>query len=317
MFGAALSVDISQFVAAIGCILYALKRYPFIRPKKADFHISWAFAWEHLKLGLPLAFQFSILAIGLILLQNNVLSFDLFSQNYYEETGQFYTFQGITFKGVVIDGKRNFVDAQNAFGPSNKWESFMETSQDAFGAAMLSYCSQNRGARLYNRIKKGLNQSFVLMGILCVILFLIAMLTSINGAYLYMFLKADYVTEAVKYYGRFYFYCIAPCFWLLGLLFIVRSSVQGLGKSLFPLLAGIAELVARTFASLAIPTLINATPLLGDAHYGWAFFSVGFASPMAWAFAALFPLGALIYYVYMGKLEKQDNDRFGKTGQLL
>ncbi len=317
VFGAALSVDIAQFAAAAGCIIYALRRYAYIRPQRSDWRFDWGFAWEHLRLGLPLALQFSILAIGLILLQNNVLSFDIFNENYYRDTGSFYTFRGISFAGFVEGGTRHFVDAQNAFGPSNKWEVSLETAQDSFGAAMLSYCSQNRGARNYPRIKKGLNQAFVIMGIISALLTAVSLLSTINGAYLYLFLKPEYVTPAVKYYGTFYLYCVSPCYGILGVLFIVRSSVQGLGKSLFPLLAGIGELIARTTVSLFLPLIINPNPLLGDPHYGWAFFSVGFASPLAWVFASMFPIGALVYYVYRGNLEKKDERRFGVRGRIL
>lgn len=326
IFGAAMSVNIAQFVAAAGCLVYALYRYPFLRPRKKDFHIDWAFAWEHLKLGLPLAFQFSILAIGLIVLQANVVDFDTFSQNYYNANNgtAFVDNFGVSYEPIVEhDGSLSFNMAQAAFGPSNKFETFLETTLDALGATMISYCSQNRGARKYDRIRKGLNQSLLIGAIICTILMLVELLASIDGAFLYLFLDRDYVTPAVKHYGQMYFYFIAPSTYLLGLLFIVRNAIQGLGKSAFPLLAGGMEVIARVGVSLFVPVMmasLTGTPGLTAAfgpHYGWSYLSVCIASPMAWLLACLPCLVGLVYYVYRNKLQGSDIRRFGLTGEIL
>lgn len=325
IFGAAMSVNIAQFIAALGCILYALKRYPFLRPKKEDLHINIAFAWEHLKLGLPLAFQFSILAIGLIVLQSNVVDFDFFSQSYYQATGTPYVDNfNVTYSPIVEnDGSLSFNMAQAAFGPSNKFETFLETTLDALGATMISFCSQNRGARKYDRIKSGLNQSLIIGAIICTILMTIELLATINGAYLYLFLDKSYVTDAVKHYGQMYFYFIAPFTYILGLLFIVRSSIQGLGKSAFPLLAGSMEVIARVIVSIFIPIWVSSiagdpsiTSVFGP-HYGWSYLSVCIASPTAWLMACIPCVIGLVYYVYCGKLEVLDNKKYGLKAEIL
>lgn len=319
VFGAAMSVNIAQFLAAAGCIAYALWRYPFIRPKKSDFKIDWKFTLEHLKLGLPLAFQFSILAIGLIVLQSNVVDFDTFSQKYYSKTGNYYKdIFGITYSPIhENNGTLSFNMAQAAFGPSNKFETFLETTLDALGATMISYCSQNRGARKYDRIKLGLKQATYIALIICTCIMLIELLASINGAYLYLFLAKNYVTDAVKHYGQMYFYFVAPTTYILGLLFIYRSSVQGLGKSLFPLMAGIMEVIARVLVSLFVPTIManltgkNALTAVYGPHYGWSYLSVCIAHPAAWILACIPCLIGLVYYVFQGKLEKIDKKKYG------
>ena len=325
VFGAAMSVNIAQFVAALGCILYALKRYPFLRPHREDLHIDFRFAWEHLKLGLPLALQFSILAIGLIVLQANVVDFDTFSQNYYQTQGKpFVDGFGVSYEPIVEhNGSLSFNMAQAAFGPSNKFETFLETTLDALGATMISYCSQNRGARRYDRVRQGLNQSLVIGAVICTIIMAIELLASINGGYLYLFLDPSYVTPAVKHYGQMYFYFIAPTTYLLGLLFIVRSSIQGLGKSAFPLLAGGMEVIARVVVSIYVPIWVSAAsgnPSLTEAfgpHYGWSFLSVCIASPTAWLMACIPCVIGLVYYVYRGHLEQKDNLKFGQSGKIL
>lgn len=325
VFGAAMSVNIAQFIAAAGCILYAVWRYPFLRPKKNDFKLNFKFCWEHLKLGLPLAFQFSILAVGLIVLQSDIVGFDTFSQAYYEGTGKPYVdVFHVTYDPIIeADGSKSFNMAQAAFGPSNKFESFLETTLDALGATMISYCSQNRGARNYQRIKSGLNQSMIVGAIICTIILSIELLSSINGGFLYLFLDKSYVTPAVIHYAQMYFYFIAPSTYFLGLLFIVRSSVQGLGKSVFPLMAGCMELIARILVSLFLPVImanLTGDPALTSAygpHYGWSFVSVCIASPCAWILACIPCVIGLVYYVYKGKLKESDDRKFGLTGAIL
>lgn len=339
VFGAAMSVNISQFVAAVSCIIYAVWRYKFLRPKLSDFKLSWKFCWEHLKLALPLAFQFSILAIGLIVLQNDIVAFDTFSRGYalstyngkpYGEPFKFTPWK-VTYSPINDGGVQSYNLAQTAFGPANKFETFLETTLDALGAAMLSYCSQNRGARKYDRIKKGLNQSFVVGAIICTGIAVIELFMTINGAVVHLFTKASYVTPAVIKYAQLYYYFIAPCTYILGVLFIVRSSIQGLGKSFFPLMAGIGELIARILVSIFLPmaivhvpytiNLFNATnQIIGNTqsiHYGWAYLSVCLASPMAWILAITPCIYGLVHYIYHGNLEKQDLKKFGKDGHII
>lgn len=315
VFGAGLSVNIAQFVAAVGCLAYALWRYPKLRPQRGDFKISLADCWAHLKLGLPLALQFSILAIGLIVVQSNVVDFDVFSKAYYEKTGNYFTDSfGVTYSPIhEADGSLSFNLAQTAFGPSNKFEIALESNFDAFGAAMLSFASQNRGARDYQRIKKGFNQGFLIALVLALTVGAFALLMSINGAYLYLFLDASYVTPAVSHYGQFFFWWMAPCYYFSALLFLSRSGVQGLGKPLFPFLAGVSEVPLRILDAMYLPILINPNPIIGDPHYGWAYLSVALASPLAWFMAAVIGLGALFYYVYAGKLQAQDLKKLGPS----
>lgn len=320
IFGAGLSVNIAQFLAAILCITYALHKYPYLRPRKEDYHLSLKFCWQHLKLGLPLALQFAILAIGLIVVQGNVISFDTFSKGYYEAHNNtpYTDLFGVSYSPIKDkDGSEAFNLAEIAFGPSNKYEIAIETNFDAFGAAMLSYCSQNRGARNYKRIKKGFNQGFLMALILSSILGTLVLLSTINGGYLHMFLSASYITPAVLHYGQMFFYFMAPCYIFSALLFLSRSGVQGLGKPLFPFLAGIMEVPVRILIALYLPKMINPNPVWNnDPHYGWAYLSVALASPLAWFTAVLIGIGALVYYVYMGNLEKMDNKKFGLTGKV-
>ena len=67
--GAALATVISQSLSGLGTLVYMIVKYPVIRTRKTDYKWNTYFAWQHLKIGLPMAFQFSITAIGVVVLQ--------------------------------------------------------------------------------------------------------------------------------------------------------------------------------------------------------------------------------------------------------
>lgn len=129
--GAAIATIISQAISAIGCFVYTFARYKEYRLTKADFRIEKIPVINHLKLGLPLAFQFSILCIGLIVMQAVIVKFDTSAD------------------GVVISAA-----AQNGFGAATKLNNFLMCPFNALGTAMLSYCGQNYGAGNTERVKK-------------------------------------------------------------------------------------------------------------------------------------------------------------------
>ena len=77
-------------------------------------------------------------------------------------------------------------------------------------------------------------------------------------------------------YVQTYLLLNASLYFLLALLFIFRYTLQGLGKSLFPTIAGVAELLMRTLAALVLANI-------------WGYAGVCLSNPIAW-FGALIPL---------------------------
>lgn len=68
--GAALATVISQLVSAVACHLYAVKRYPVLRPEKRYLKVECREAFAHLRIGVPMALQFSVTAVGIMILQD-------------------------------------------------------------------------------------------------------------------------------------------------------------------------------------------------------------------------------------------------------
>ncbi len=272
--GAAIATVIAQAISAIGCFIYTFYHYREYRLKKSDFSFNLNDDIRHLKLGLPLAFQFSILCIGLIVMQAVIIKFDT------------------NTAGQVVTSY-----AQNGFGAATKLNNFLMCPFNALGTAMLSYCGQNFGANKKERIKLGVKQAFIIVFIEYIIFAGIGLLLTINGFYLYIFYSADKVNPETIRYGNIYLYCDLSLYFILGMLFVLRNSLQGIGKALYPFLAGIGELAGRTMICLTLPTLINGGPISTEAS-DISLLGISFADPLAWIFATSIMIYGAVKYIF-------------------
>ena len=286
--GAAIATILAQGISAALCYIYTFIKYPYLRFKKEDFNIEWKLYWKHLKLGLPLAFQFSILAIGLITLQSTIIKFDT------------------TLAGEVIDNG----PAQLAYGAANKVQTFLMTPLNALGTAMLSYCGQNYGAKLYKRVKKGITTAVILMLLMYVILLCLALLLLIDDTYLKIFYSSESISEKTSYLGRLNVLFTVPFFPLLGVLFILRCSLQGIEKPLVPFLAGVGELLARTLLCSFGPYIfVQAISTSIDLYNNPGSYIVTcLADPFAWLVACIILTTGFIIYIYVPLKKKLKSD---------
>lgn len=275
--GAAVATIIAQFVSAIGCFVYIFVHLREYRFKKEDFDFDFNFVKKHLTLGLPLAFQFSILAFGLIIMQGTTIKFDILS-----------------------DGTLG-TESQLGYGAACKLNNFLMTPFNALGTAMLSYCGQNLGSRDYTRLKKGIFQAYLIMIVEYIVFAGLGLLLTINGAYLYIFLSADKINPLVMKYGNLYLLTILPFYFILGSLFLLRNCLQGCEKPLYPFLAGIMELVARTGVCLFIPALVNGGAITRAASDG-SYIACASADVASWALANIPLVFAFVYYILRGRV---------------
>ena len=157
-------------------------------------------------------------------------------------------------------------------------------------------------------MKKGTNQALIISLILYVICAGTGLLLSINGAYQRIFLSAEKITERSLYFGNTLLYVDLPLFFILGALFVLRNAVQGIEKSVWTLLAGGGELVARVLICSFLPALVNGgatNALASDASY----VALCFGDPGAWVFAVL-----MLLYPYIRHILKKDYRYvYGKT----
>jgi putative MATE family efflux protein len=276
--GAAIATILSQGISAALGFIYAFKKYPWLKLHKEDYKMDFSFTKEHLKEGLPLAFQFSILALGLIIMQSSVDAFDV---------------------GKSLANGEPAHYAQDGYGANGKLFNFLMMPYDALGTALLSFAAQNDGAGLHQRVKQGTSQSFLMMGVIYGIVNVVGLLLCINGAFVYIFLAPSSIYPETIFYATSYFYLVLPLSFTLGALFIGRNVLQGVGHPLFPFLAGVGELVARYLACLYLPKLVDPANPLSDAGY----YAVCSADVLAWSFACAFLIYGVIHFVYHKKKE--------------
>ncbi len=255
--GAAIATIMAQLISTAGCFLYAFIKYPKIRLRREDWKITGRDILRHLNQGLPLGLQFSVLAIGIIVMQSVVVKFD------------------------ILGGEMVSHAAQNGFGAANKLNNLLMTPLNGLGAAMTSYTAQNKGAGRPDRIKKGTVQALMMVSVLAGFSILLGLWLSVGGSYLKIFLSADKITAETIRYGNTYLYVDLAMYLFLGFIFVVRNCVQGIGESRFILGAGTAELAGRVAVCLLLPALL-AGGEVNAAAPRLAFYALCAADPAAW-----------------------------------
>lgn len=255
--GAAIATVAAQLISTIACFFYAFMKYPAIRLHRQDFRITGQDALQHITKGIPLGLQFSVLAIGIIIMQSVVVKFDM---------------QG----GMMVSNA-----AQNGFGAANKIFGLIITPVSGLGTAMTSFTAQNLGAGEHKRIRRGTLEGLLMMLMILAVSVGAGMLLMLNNTYLHLFLSAEKVTAETIRYGNSYLYVVFSLSPLVGGIFVVRNCVQGIGKSGFVLGAGAAELVARILVCLIFPALFAGGEVSAAAP-AIAFFALCAADPCAW-----------------------------------
>ncbi len=231
--GAALATVTAQLVSVALCLRLVARKMPELHLSREDWRPRRGEMAEPLRIGLPMGFQMSVIAIGTLVLQ--------------------YAINGLGAPSVAAFTAAMRVD-QLAAAPLN-----------SFGIAIATYVAQNRGARQWRRIRVGVFRTSVVSVALAIVVGLT--LIAISGPIARLFVGGgeEYVVSLV----RQYFVVNGALYSLLAMLFIMRSTVQGLGLSAVPTLSGFLELMMRAAAGLVLVQ-----------HLG--FLGVCLAAPLAW-----------------------------------
>ena len=217
--GAAIATVVSQLGSGLLCVAYLKKRFPILHMEKDDWKTSRPEAMRLLGMGVPVGLQFSITAIGSVILQSAVNSLG-----------------AVCVSGVAVAGKIY---------------TLLACPFDALAMAATNFTGQNLGAGKYARIKQG-TYACMFIGILyCVLFVLIAQFGTRYLALLFM--NADEAASVMDYTQQLSvaFAYATP---LLLAVNVLRLSIQGMGYSRVSLISGLLEMLARTVVSLwAVP----------------------------------------------------------------
>lgn len=214
--GAGYATVISQAVSGIICLLYMIRRYKSLDFKKDDWSFSGRHAMKLLSMGVPMGLQYSITAIGSVILQTAVNS------------------MGEVIVAAVTAGGRISMLVCCPF--------------DAMGSTMATFGGQNVGAGKLDRVDRGLKDCVRLGIIYSVAAFLFMLVFGKKMALLFL----DAPTEEIIIDIYWFVVANSAAYILLALVNIVRFMIQGLGFSTFAILAGVAEMIARAVAGFIL-----------------------------------------------------------------
>ena len=223
--GAGWATLISQLVSGILCLMYAVAQFPVLRLTREDLRLEKYSVCHLLSMGLPMGMQYSITAVGSILLQTSVNSL------------------GAAAMAAMTAGGRVGMFAVCPF--------------DALGSTAATFAGQNIGAGKPDRVREGVKDASIL-GVSYSIVIL-AVLAVFGGRMTQLFLDPNDVGNITQIIpmSRRYLLCNA-CFYV-ALLYVnvLRFTIQGLGYSRLAVVAGVLEMVARGLFGICL------VPLLG------------------------------------------------------
>ena len=213
--GAAYATVISQGVSGVLCLVYIAKKMPELRLQEEDFRLSAHIVKMQVGIGIPMALQFSITAIGTMMVQS-----------------------ALNMLGSM---------AVAAFTAASKVEQIATQAYVALGTTMATYCAQNMGAGRIDRIRMGFRAS-TWMGVVYSLVF--GLLTAFFGKYLtYLFVSSD--VQTLMGQVDIYLKCASLFFIALNIVNVYRNGIQGMGYGILPMMAGVAELFGRGIVALA------------------------------------------------------------------
>ena len=218
VFGAALATVIAQMTSGIGCLIFAVKTNSYFHLSRKDMQVNFRVVYQIVRIGLPLALQWSLIAVSSSALQRFVNSFG--------------------------------PDTMAAYTSTNRIEQLVHMPYGSISNALATYAGQNYGARNIPRVKQGLKQGMVLACILSITMFTVFQLLSrpIIG----MFVSESAVIEIGARGLR-----LTSFFYLtLGAIYVSRGLLNGVGDAMFAFINGIVEVVFRICIPIVLVALI-------------------------------------------------------------
>ena len=219
--GAAIATVFSQGVSSVLCYIYMNRKYEILKTTPSERRFRSDIARQLLGIGVPMGLQFSITAIGSIMLQssNNAL-------------------------GTACVA---------AFTAAMRVKMFFMCALDSLGIAMATYSGQNYGAGKPVRIWQGIKSSYVMMLVYVAVINIVIWCFAEKFALLFI---DPSETEVIKDTALF-LHINLSFFPLLGSLIILRYTIQGAGYTKLAMFSGVSEMVARIMVSLVVVPLFG------------------------------------------------------------
>ncbi|MBO2516309.1 MAG: MATE family efflux transporter [Clostridiales bacterium] len=241
VLGAGIATVISQFVSAVICLVYAVRKNPYFKPRKDELKLDMHLVRQIVRLGVPLSLQFSLIAVSSMALQRVVNGFG----------------------PVAVD----------AFTATNRIEQMIHQPYQTLSAALATYCGQNWGAGDRKRVLQGYRKALLMMAVLTAVM--VPLVRIFGRGIMGIFVSSgdensaaviDLGTQGLKLTSLFYLF--------LGMIYVVRGILNGLGDAKFALLNGVVEIIGR----FTVPYLLTTTLGIGVTGIWWSSGIVWFLS---------------------------------------
>ncbi len=213
--GAAWATVIAQVAAMVGSIWFGMHKNPYLQLKKRHFRFDMEILRDSLRLGLPIAAQNALIAFSCVALQSVVNQF-----------------------GSVV---------MAAYTATSRVEQLVQQPFGSLGTALSTFAGQNAGARRYDRVTAGCKVS-----VWIVVIFSLLMVAV-------MFLFGDKIVEffvndpEVIAIGGKGLQITSLMYIGLGLIYIMRGMLNGVGDAAFAMINGVTEVIGRVgFAYLLL-----------------------------------------------------------------
>lgn len=215
--GASLATVISQAISGLLCLVWIVLKVPLLHIAKSEWRMRRERMLELCACGVPMGLQYSITAIGSVVLQ------------------------------VAVNSLGSLAVA--AMTAAMKVLNFLACPFDALGSTMATYGAQNVGASRYDRLNRGVFAASMMGFAYSVLAFavtwffgteLVSLFVSGEGGAELIELAQQYMLVVVLFYP------------LLTLVNVVRFMIQGMGFSAFAIIAGVMEMIARSLAGIVL-----------------------------------------------------------------
>ncbi|MBF4562500.1 MATE family efflux transporter [Microbacterium sp. VKM Ac-2870] len=243
--GAALATVVSQALSVLLCLAYVRRRLPVLHVRRADWRVTRADLADHLRLGLPMGFQASIIAIGTLTVQ-------------------------VALNTIGAD-------AVAAYTTASRVDGLAVALLQSLGLAASMYAAQNIGARRPDRIRRGVVQAIWMAVIAALVLG--ALLITFGAPLVRLFVGDG--SDVVVQLAALMLLINGASYTALGVLFILRGTLQGLGSTLIPTVTGLVELAMRVGAAVVLGHIFG-------------FVGVVWSNPLAWIGASVILIPAYV-----------------------
>lgn len=214
--GPAMATVISQGISGLICLSYVKVKFSILKVKKEEWKPDMGYMGKLCAIGIPMGLQYSVTAIGSLVLQTAVNGFG----------------------AAVVAG----VTA------AQKLHAFIASPVEAIGQSMAPYTGQNMGAGKLDRIGKGLRDASLAGFAVSGVCFLVTLLFGKNLILLFLDAKETKIIE----YAYQFLLCCTGCYFLLTLVNTIRFTLQGMGFSVLTIVSGMMEMCARILAAAVI-----------------------------------------------------------------